>query len=262
MKWPTDLELVLLPGLDGTGHLFKPLLQAMPNDVKVSIISYPSNKRLSYQQLVDYATEQLPKNKPLLMLAESFSGPIAVDLLSSIYHNIRGAIFCASFVQVPRPLLLRLAQMLPLATILDLPMPTPVIRFFCLGQDAPQSIITLFQEVLDEVQPSILAHRLKMLANLNVVSALANLKMPCCYLQATNDKLIPHVSIKPFQDALPNLLIKRVAGPHFILQAKPVACIQVIKDFSNLITVRCQGADKLALADTRDSDFWWHSSHF
>jgi pimeloyl-[acyl-carrier protein] methyl ester esterase len=233
MKWHTNFSLILLPGLDGTGHLFQPLLQAMPDEINISIVKYPSNKRFSYKQLVDYAVEQLPQNKPLFLLAESFSGPIAIGLLSASHHDIRGVIFCATFANPPRPLLLRLVKILPLAVMLRLPIPTAIIRYFCLGQDAPQSLVTQFQKVLNEVPISILGHRLKILANINVVSSLANLAVPCCYIQATEDKLVPSVNLKPFQDALPHLLIRKIVGPHFILQTKPTACAEVIKDFIN-----------------------------
>jgi pimeloyl-[acyl-carrier protein] methyl ester esterase len=226
-----NLKLVLLPGLDGTGDLFQPLLNEIQEDINVFVVRYPSKRLLTYWQLVNYVAEQLPKNNPLIILAESFSGPLAVDLFSSTHQNVKGVIFCATFAKVPRPFLLQLAKILPLSAILGLPIPHSMIRFFCVGKEAPDSLITQFQAVLHKVEPLILTQRLKMLANVNVISALTHIKIPCCYIQATDDRLVPSNNIKPFQTILPHLIIHKINGPHFILQAKPVACAKAIKEF-------------------------------
>ncbi|WP_457676365.1 hypothetical protein [Thiolapillus sp.] len=39
-------HLVLLPGMDGSGLLFEPLLKAIPKGIAVRVISYPGNERL------------------------------------------------------------------------------------------------------------------------------------------------------------------------------------------------------------------------
>jgi hypothetical protein len=40
-----QMKIVLLPGLDGTGILFKPFIEALPNGIDVLVISYPSITR-------------------------------------------------------------------------------------------------------------------------------------------------------------------------------------------------------------------------
>src|SRR3712207_7220422 len=40
-----------LPGLDGTGELFRPLLNVIPRDVPTRVIDYPIDRPLSYDQL-------------------------------------------------------------------------------------------------------------------------------------------------------------------------------------------------------------------
>jgi hypothetical protein len=41
------MKLVFLPGFDGTGNLFKPLLDIFPDSIETLIISYPTDKNLS-----------------------------------------------------------------------------------------------------------------------------------------------------------------------------------------------------------------------
>ena len=48
-KSPT---LVLLPGLEGAGLLFEPLLAALPSSIRTQVVSYPPDQPLS---LAEYA---------------------------------------------------------------------------------------------------------------------------------------------------------------------------------------------------------------
>ena len=38
------IRLVLLPGMDGTGILFEPLLEILPSDLHAKVVSYPVNE--------------------------------------------------------------------------------------------------------------------------------------------------------------------------------------------------------------------------
>jgi hypothetical protein len=74
MEWSDEIELVFLPGLDGTGLSYGPLGEAMPGNIRVTVVTYPTDQKLSFVELVQCAYEQLPRNKPLVLIAESFSG--------------------------------------------------------------------------------------------------------------------------------------------------------------------------------------------
>ena len=73
------MKIILLPGLDGTGHLFEPFVHALPTEVEASVISYPADSALSYTELVDFVSHKLPK-EDFFLLGESFSGPIVYQL--------------------------------------------------------------------------------------------------------------------------------------------------------------------------------------
>ena len=49
------VALVLLPGLDGTGHLFADFVAALPSEVEVIVAHYPTDKPLSYADLESIA---------------------------------------------------------------------------------------------------------------------------------------------------------------------------------------------------------------
>lgn len=238
MRWPSDLELIFFPGLDGTGLSYEPLKKELPDDTQVTLIKYPPDKPLLLPQLVDYAVDQIPKGKPLLILAESFSGPVAVSLLSSIQLNVRGIIFCSTFVKSPRPVLLSLAKYVPISWLFYFPVPDVIFYVFCGGKKLSESVISLFLKIKHIVKPNVIAQRVRMLGDIDVISKLAGLSIPCCYIQAIDDKIVPPRCVEQFQNVLVNLKIKKVKGPHFILQTKPKECAELIMAFIKFVTSR------------------------
>jgi len=107
-------QLVLLPGLDGTGDLFKPFIEALRKDFDLKVISYPKDQKLDYPVLVELVESQLDPNQPIHILAESFSGVIALKLLERNNLKIEKLILVASFISTPKKPLLSLIARLPI----------------------------------------------------------------------------------------------------------------------------------------------------
>lgn len=99
------ISLVLLPGLDGTGALFQPLLEHLPKDLKPIVVSYPGSDCLSYHELLPIVLRALPTDAPFVILGESFSGPLALMTAATCPRGLAGVVLCATFVR--NPLLLR-----------------------------------------------------------------------------------------------------------------------------------------------------------
>jgi hypothetical protein len=72
MKW------ILLPGFDGTGTLFAPFLRALPPGIEPVVVTYPADRNPSADELVGFVLKRLPESEPFVLIAESFSGPIAL----------------------------------------------------------------------------------------------------------------------------------------------------------------------------------------
>lgn len=106
--------IVLLPGMDGTGELFSPFLASLGSEFETLIIRYPTNRPLGYGELAALTQSQLPTDKQYVLLAESFSGPIAISIAASNPIGLAGIILCASFAKNPRP---KLRYLMPLLAI-------------------------------------------------------------------------------------------------------------------------------------------------
>jgi len=86
----SDLHLALLPGLDGTGKLFKPFIEQFQSTDKITVVPYPTEIHKPFEELVDYVSSLLPLNGPLVILGESYSGPVAIRLAARTDLNVQG----------------------------------------------------------------------------------------------------------------------------------------------------------------------------
>ncbi len=217
------MKLVLLPGLDGTGNLFNPLLNALPQNLEVVVISFPETK-LSYKELVSFVLAQLP-TEDYVLVGESFSGNVAYQIALSKPKHLKSVIFVASFLSNPRLILLKLFNFLP-SSLLSVQPPKFIIKLFMLGFSSEQNIIRLFLETLKQVPHEVLSFRLKEIGRLQLNSETC--EVDATYLQATNDYLVPSKAVKDFEKMFSNLTVVKIKGSHFILQSKPVECAKIL----------------------------------
>ena len=66
--------IVLLPGLDGTGLLFKPFVQLLPPELDVRILHYPRDRYLTYEQLAEEVAGQIPERNRTRLLRSPILG--------------------------------------------------------------------------------------------------------------------------------------------------------------------------------------------
>ena len=217
------MKIVLLPGLDGTGNLFNPLLKALPQNTEVIVISYPETK-LNYKDLVSFVLTQLP-NEDYILVGESFSGNVAYQIALTKPEHLKSVIFVATFLSNPRPLVLKLFNLLPSA-LLSVTPPKLIIKLFMLGFTANKNTIQLFLESLKQVPADVLSFRLKEIGKLQLISETCEIK--ATYIQAANDYLVPSKALQEFERMFSNLTVVKVKGPHFILQSKPVECANIL----------------------------------
>jgi pimeloyl-[acyl-carrier protein] methyl ester esterase len=81
--------IVLLPGMDGTGALLVDLAAALGTEFDVIVVSYPVDRALDYAALERIARSRLPSNGPHVLVAESFSGPIAISIAAAHCPGVR-----------------------------------------------------------------------------------------------------------------------------------------------------------------------------
>src|ERR1700722_15702641 len=93
--------LVLLPGLDGSGVMFRPLLSYLPKEILSIVVSYPPGEVRSYDELLPLVLAAIPADFPVILLGESFSGPLAIMAAAKYPPGLIGVVLCATFVRNP-----------------------------------------------------------------------------------------------------------------------------------------------------------------
>lgn len=92
-------------------------------------MSYPLTQALVLADLGALVSRKLPPEK-VVLLAESFSGLVALTLLASASARFRTIVFVGAFAEPPRPLLLRLAPLVSGAAGLMRSAPSFLLRQF------------------------------------------------------------------------------------------------------------------------------------
>lgn len=222
--------LVLLPGLDGTGELFQPLLRELPVDWRKQVVAYPMDADAGYDALTGLAERALPADSPLVLSGESFSGPIAIRLAASLGPRLQALVLCCSFARNPR---LALAPLGGLVGWLPSPgrLPASLSARVLLGPAPPAESKALLARALARLPAAVLRERLRMVMAVDVSRQLAAVRAPVLYLQATQDRVVPASAAEHVRRCCPQVNVTRLDGPHGLLQASPAACAAAMTSF-------------------------------
>lgn len=228
------MKVLILPGLDGTGIMLAEFTELIKTRFDVQLVSYPKTVPLTYQELADLVSEILPKNEPYVIVAESFSGPVASRLLSRNPIGLRALVFAASFAKtptwVPEPVA-NLVNIFPTKSKLLLRLARP----FMFGRWGSRKLDDLLEKAINAVAPDVLAFRIRQVLGVDELSKLKGVDIPMLYLRPTHDRLVSQEAAIAIKNVVPSLEVTEVAGPHFILQAQPKQCADVITKFSETL---------------------------
>ena len=220
--------VVLLPGLDGTGVLFRPFLQACPEHVTPVVIDFPRDERLDYAELEQHVVDRLPTADRTVIVGESFSGPLALRVAARRPAGLIGVVLCASFVRPPGACWL---ACLPWRLLLRLRAPDVLLRRLLTGREKAAELVPLVREALGRVQPSVLAHRMKLLRHLDADRELTECPAPVLYLRGSEDRLVKEKSLTEIRDICPDAVVHTVRAPHLVLQCAPQEAWNAVTSF-------------------------------
>jgi pimeloyl-ACP methyl ester carboxylesterase len=229
-------QLVLLPGLDGTGQLFTEFLAALPDTLTANAISYPTGRFLSYADLVPFVDAAIPKAEPFVLLAESFSTPIALAYAATKPPNLAAVILCAGFVFKPIGRWSRIVKCVAKPWIFMLRSPRRILEYFLIGENAPPALIQRLRQALEIVSPTVLSRRVREVLDCDARNDLARTTVPIMYVQAVHDKLLPESCRSEIFRIRPDIIPAVVQGPHLILQREPQKVANLVATFVQQLT--------------------------
>lgn len=218
---------VLLPGLDGRGRLFRGFLECLRDD-DVVVVEYPDEAGWSLDDYASHAAQAIGDAPRCLVVAESFSGPVALRLQRRD-PRVVGVVLVASFVRCPN-LLLRMLPSAALAAVIGKGANRMSLRAFCLGLDASAEQIGELAEAVGRLPPAVMRARFALLRTLDERKTLRSMDVPALHLRARRDRLVC-ATLAGDGARSGSFRETPIDGPHFLLQARPRACRQAIDDW-------------------------------
>ncbi len=215
-----------MPGLDGTGKLFAPIIPYLESQFDLVMVTYPDLN--SFTDYVECAQYQLPETPGFSLLAESFSGPVAMALMANQPGQIGPSVLSATFARSPLPALTRMASYVP-EQIFSI----GALNEFCMdvyaNNDEDQSETQpLPLNVTEQIDGALLKHRISVLSRIDVSALLPQIEVPILYLHAVRDRIASESDAKMIQEYLPNVRRVDIDAPHLLLQTQPRRCAELI----------------------------------
>lgn len=95
-----------------------------------------------------------------------------------------------------------------------------------LGFSTPREVLESFLGSIASVPSEVIAQRLRVASSFEC--NVSSVSVPTVYIQPTNDVLVSKKCFGVIEKLINNIELKRVIGPHFILQANPKLCAEII----------------------------------
>jgi len=209
--------IYLLPGLDGSGDLFGPLLELLPDSARA--LSFPL-ETASWEDFVASALEQIETEAPFVLFAESAAGLIALRLLAEHGAQCRGFVACATFLTNPAPLRTAVAAIPGLVRLLGAP-PAWAIRTLLLTRQAEAGLTDQVASVLARVPPETVVARLELVRALEVEAYAFD--FPHVYVRGDRDRIVSRRSQEEWLEHVrgSSNRVERALGPHLLAQEAP-----------------------------------------
>jgi pimeloyl-ACP methyl ester carboxylesterase len=226
MNW-TATTLVMLPGLDGTGELFEPALQLDWGGLRAVAVPLPTNGPQDYESLAQRLAPALPDGD-LVLLAESFSTPLAMRLASQLGDRVKAVVLIAGFCASPQASSL---GWLPLRPLFAVSPPAFFLKQFLTGESPPAALLSALTRVIGRVPGAILAERVRVVLALREADCPDLGQRPLLLLQAQQDRVIPWAAQSQLERHFPEATCVWLNGPHLLLQTRTQECRNAVIRF-------------------------------
>lgn len=225
----TPLRLVLLPGMDGTEILFRPLLAALPPWIAAETVTYPERGPSGYDDLLPLVAERVRAGPSCTLLGWSFSGPLALRAACLHSEQVRGVVLAASFVRPPSALLARLRVLVrgPSFGAVRLLRRLPVWLLRAPADPLRRDKALLWRRVPART----LAARARAVLRVDARDDLTRCPSPVLYLEAHADTVVPRRNLDAVLRARPDVRVVTAGRGHFALYSDAEASSRVVADF-------------------------------
>lgn len=227
----TEFSTLLLPGMDGTGELFAPFVAHLPERFHPVVVRFPVDQPLGYAALEERVLrERVPKDRPWAMIAESFSGPLALRIAAKKPPGLVAVVLVATFVRNPVWWFPRGLRFLVGGWLFRFPMPDVMVRRNLTGGKNPE-LSRAIRTAVRQVKPHVMAARARDILAVDVRQELRQCPVPILYLAGLRDRIVSPRTASQWQTIRPDLRVVTLDAPHLVLQTRAEEAARVIGEF-------------------------------
>lgn len=219
---------ILLPGLHGSDKLYSELITQLGIKDSAQSICYPEDIAQSYSSLYQWLTIHVDFTSPKIIIAESFSTPLALRLAANFPDTVRAVICAGGFCSSP---ISTAFALLPLRPLFMLKPPLMAIQHFLLGEEASEDSVKALQAILHGVPSHIISQRIRSVLALNAADTANIGNTPALLLQAQDDNIIPWETQNQLENHLPSAEVHWLDSPHLLFQTHPKKSAKIIQTF-------------------------------
>ena len=203
---------VVLPGMNGTGALLEEFMAALAPEFDATVVCYPTNLPLGYDDLESIVRHALPSDAVYLLVAESFSGPLAIRVAATCPPGLIGVALCATFAETSRYRFPRFSPAMRLFPFRLLP--TALLMLPMMGTWSSRRWLKRIDHELRVVASDVIAKRISAAARIDVSGSLGAIECQVLYLRAAYDRLINRDSGDLILERVPHAVLEAMPGPH------------------------------------------------
>jgi pimeloyl-[acyl-carrier protein] methyl ester esterase len=212
--------------MHGTTDLMDDFVAAAPSEAHIEVVALPT-QQLDYSGLASHFAKTLRLTPDSVLIAESFSGPLAIMLAERC--SVAALILCNTFVKAPYA---RALAALPLSLLARIPPPAPLVRYFIVGPDASDTMVRQVRATVASVPARVLAFRAQSALRVDVTFELARCTSPILYLRGTEDHLVEQRSVDAVVEAASvPVSVVYIPAPHLLLKTSPREAWRAISEF-------------------------------
>lgn len=215
----------------GTGKLFADFAEALPSAFEAQAVGYPNDISLSYAELLDMVRSRVPAAEPYVIVAESFSTPLAIQFAATNPRNLKGVVLSAGFATSPVRGVLRFLGRFLAPLLSHLPVNEIGGRLMLLRSTAPQLLQDRLRAAIASVRPAVLMDRVQAVVACNALGELRKVKVPILYLQARGDRLVNAICLEEIRQVKPEIEVVVLDATHMLLQQMPHETAAIVADF-------------------------------
>ena len=220
-------RLILLPGMHRTSGLFDSFLSTIPDSYRPIVVGYPCNVIVDYDRLLERIESQLQQERSLVIVAESFSGPLAIQFAARHPDQVRALVLCVTFARFPLPA----SVVSSVRWFASARPPDWFLRMMLAGWDAPQSLIHQLRRVIRKVNPKVIVARVEQVSRIDVRPELSRCNVPILYLGGNQDRIVNSTRRREMEIICPGMRVIKLECSHLLLQTSPKPAWDVISEF-------------------------------